>query len=545
MHVLEHPETRILADLSAASQAENRINRWLTADARGWGIAAVAAGLILAACGTVLGLGIPHVAIYGHDTFIQLDGGWRVLNGQRPHADFYSAFGPVPYLISAAGLAASGLRVQSLVNTTSAVGLLLGIWAWTLLRNRLKAWAGLLFLLLTLSIWLAPFPLGEPFYMTGYAMQYNRLGYALASLILLELYIPARWNRRTLDIGGISTGIATALLLFIKVSFFFAAVGLIVSAYFLAGKRPRHFLSMIAGFALVAVPMLGYLHWDVPAMMRDLLMAASARKIRFLEGYDPFRSLFRNLESIVALLGLALLARLYIPVRNARGVLLFAGVVLAADSAMAMSNTQRYGFPLALAAMVILASRICRETPRPAIVLLTFVGVLPALSATANGWAMVLRTNVLAKSAVPALRFDAPHLAGLIFEDHNEPLTDPADHNGPVYVQQVNEGLALLRAVSQPQDKIACLWFANPFSYALLREPASGGSPFWAYAVNLTPASAPSADRILGNAELVIHPRDFNSDPDARTLLAITGPELKAHYRIVAESAHWILWRHL
>jgi hypothetical protein len=544
MQVIE-PINELSVDAAPSSPVEQRLDRWLAADGRGLRTAVAALCLILAACGTALWLGLPHAAIYGHDTFIQIDGGWRVLHGQRPHVDFYSAFGPVPYLISAAGLASAGSNVEGLVNATAAVGLLLGMWAWMLVRNRLKAWAALLFLLLVLSLWLAPFPLGEPFYMTGYAMQYNRLGYVLACLILVDLYAPSQRAGLRFDIGGFSTGVAVALLLFTKVSCFFAACALIASAYFLAGKTRRHFFSVAAGFALAAVPMLAYLHWDLPAMAHDLLIAAAARKTRFLEGYDPFRSFFRNLESIAALLGMAFLAT-----RSARGrkvprVFGFVCVVLAVDFAMAMANTQRYGFPVALAAIVILASRVREPGLRPAAALVAMVAVLPALSGAANGWGMVLRTNVLAKSLVHAPQFDAPHLAGLIFEDHNEPGIDPASHNGALYVSQVNEGLALLRAASRSEERIACLWFANPFSYALLRPSPTGGSPFWAYGVNLTEASAPDPRRILGNADLVMQPRNVADSAETSTLLAIAGSELKARYRIAAQSEHWVLWRHL
>ena len=331
-------------------------------------------------------------------------------------------------------------------------------------------------------------------------------------------------------------------------SFVAAALALIAGGYLLAGKKRRHFGSMLLGFALVAVPLLAYLNWNLSAMLHDFRIAAAARKTRFFESYDPFRSLLRNVESIVALLGLSFLVRSYLvrghaSPRKSRGVLAFALLVLAADLLLAMCNTQRSGFPLALAAIVLVASRI-GGPPLRSIVLLTLISLLPTLSATANGWAMVLRTNVLAKSASTAASFDAPHLAKLILENHDEPGIDPAAHNGALYVSRVNQGLELLRAASLPQERIACLWFTNPFSYALLRTPATGGSAFWAYGVNFT-AAAPAAAQILGNADVVMQPRNVPDDVDAQTLMIIAGPELRAHYRIAAESGTWILWRHI
>ncbi len=41
--------------------------------------------------------------MFGHDIFFLLDNGWRVINGQRVHLDYYSPWGPVTFLITAAG----------------------------------------------------------------------------------------------------------------------------------------------------------------------------------------------------------------------------------------------------------------------------------------------------------------------------------------------------------------------------------------------------------------------------------------------------------
>lgn len=192
----DHPQ-------SPRNRGEDWLRRCLAARATGFVATALALSLIILACGITLRLGVPHAAMYGQDTFIVLDGGWRALNGQRPHADFYSAFGPLQYLIAAAGLKLAGLRVEGLAYATAGVGAVLGIWAWVLVRRRLKAWPALLALAFLVMFALAPFPYGEPFYMTGYAMQYNRIGYVLASLILLELYTPgAGFPGKGISIGA-------------------------------------------------------------------------------------------------------------------------------------------------------------------------------------------------------------------------------------------------------------------------------------------------------------------------------------------------------
>ena len=59
---------------------------------RPWIVLLVALAVI---CGVTAFIGIVPTRIYGHDVFVGLEGGWRVINGQRPHVDFVSAWGPV------------------------------------------------------------------------------------------------------------------------------------------------------------------------------------------------------------------------------------------------------------------------------------------------------------------------------------------------------------------------------------------------------------------------------------------------------------------
>jgi hypothetical protein len=565
--ISDEPRLRPVIYPEPRGDADDRLWACLAARATGALWTALALSLTAAACGVVVWLGLPRAATYGHDTFIALDGGWRVLNGQTPNSDFYSPLGPIPFLIAAAGLKLASLRVEGLAYATAAVGALLGLWTWVLVRTRLKVWSALLALTFLVSFWLAPFPLGEPYYMTGYAMQYNRLGYVLASLILLELYLPgAEYSRKQhpIDWGGLSTGIAAGLLCFLKINYAFVGCALVVSAYLLNQKRRTHFLFVMAGFALAAIPMLSFLHWDVAAIFRDLKIVAAARQVRFMEGYDPFRTVFHNLGSVLALLGVAYLAWLYSRETktgnrpaDSRGTLGLAAVAITADLILGMSNTQRQGFPLSLIAILILAHGVCRNllsTPRrpshrtaalpAAFALVTVILLMPVLSDTVNSLGMVLRANVLIGGNPWDAKVSAPHLARLVMGEHDEPGVDPGAHNGTAYVTRVNEGLALLKSSSSPTDRIACLWFANPFSYALLRPPARGGSVVFAYGVDISNSHAPSATRILGNADVVIYPKNIiEEEPEVAPLLAVVRPSLARDFTIAAETPQWVLWR--
>src|SRR5664280_1830842 len=92
-------------------------------------------GLVVLLCWISLAVHSMQTADFGSDLFIALDGAWRVVCGQRPHVDFYSAFGPLTYLIGAAGLELAHFTVRGLGYATTGVGLILGLWTVALTRN--------------------------------------------------------------------------------------------------------------------------------------------------------------------------------------------------------------------------------------------------------------------------------------------------------------------------------------------------------------------------------------------------------------------------
>jgi hypothetical protein len=62
----------------------------------------VFAAALVVICGLSVWVGIAPLRLFEHDTFVLLDNGYRVAQGQVPHRDFSSAWGPAIYLIEAA-----------------------------------------------------------------------------------------------------------------------------------------------------------------------------------------------------------------------------------------------------------------------------------------------------------------------------------------------------------------------------------------------------------------------------------------------------------
>ncbi|MCP5114535.1 MAG: hypothetical protein GY953_27215, partial [bacterium] len=165
-------------------------------------------------------LGALHQRMWGEDVFIFLDGAWRILNGQRPHADFYTGLGPISYLVFAFGISLTDLDASGLGYARASVVLVIGLWSYGLLRRRLETAPLFLFCLLTTIMAGAPVAMGDQVAETSQAAFYNRWGYAVLAILIAEAFLSSGDKRREWR-GGISSGVALAVLLFLKASYFF------------------------------------------------------------------------------------------------------------------------------------------------------------------------------------------------------------------------------------------------------------------------------------------------------------------------------------
>ena len=213
------------------------------------------AALVLA-CGLSAFVGVAApLGSFAHDTLFFLSNAYRVAQGQVPHRDFSSAWGPVMFLIHAAGLWLSGMRPAGLGYANALFGALIAIWAFLIVRRRWPPASACALGIYTLLLITAPFPIGIAPADFGYAMSYNRYGYALFGIIMIEcaadapLMQPGIWHR----IGGaVSTGIALGLLAFLKISYAFVAFPFIVALVIVGGAgRLRRLIGLCSGFAYI------------------------------------------------------------------------------------------------------------------------------------------------------------------------------------------------------------------------------------------------------------------------------------------------------
>jgi len=480
--------------------------------------------------------------------FVPLDGAWRVLNGQRPHVDFFTGLGPVFYLVEAAGVVLARGTAGGIADASAITSVALATWAYLVCRPRLQPGASIAFTAFIFILCFAPVALGDPDPdWHTYAMSYNRWAFALLCILLVESAV----SESARLLGGVSTGAICGLLLFLKANFFLIAMGLV--ALSLAWNWDfRRVRGIATGFFFVTAPMLAYLRFDIAAIWNDLRTVAAARRVS-LSTSHVISVVGRNWGTLVVMAGLSsaifiseqaamtnLIGRYRYPVLGA--------TVFSSSILLLSTNFQSAGMPLSLAFALVCVSRICpdrkrsREFSSEAFAWLTVgASVFIAYSMYTDTASVVLAAcDKLVSPRVPATAFRAEPLSGIATLGPPDTPERPVD--GQWLTWYVNDGLALLRENTAPEDSVVSLDYVNPFSFALKRPPNPGGSTWLAYDDNYTDRVRPDPSRLLGKAAVVMVPKWPTSEAYRfQGTLRTYGPYLKQHFKPVAESTLWIL----
>jgi hypothetical protein len=532
---------------------------WGARDVRPWRLRAVLfAGLALI-CGTTALVGAVPTRVFGHDIFFLLDNGWRVINDQRPHLDYYSPWGPVTFLVTAMGLTISGYSVDGIGYGNALVALLIGSWTFYLAKNRLTPPIRLILSFFLAALVAAPYALGFSPFLSSHAMAYNRYGYALLDLIVLESFrSPSGDGQETRAewIGGISTGIALSLTLFLKASFFLVAVAVVV---ILSAFLRRLAIQRIAGLCLggffAALCMMAYLHFDASAMVSDLRMAAGARA-EALSMWTPIFSLLTHAWFLLGVLSfskaISLLFGSRIPRWRGWHLPVTGAFFFFVDIALISSNAQADGFPICAVFALLMLNEVIEDqqnapagqapSTRSYCAAALCIGPLLCIPLFASDLAgIAYGAWNKARLSPTALRFTTHSLSPLLLYDTEgyHPRS-----NGRVYTTYVNDGVALLERETRPDEKVLTMDMVNPFPYAMGRRPPRGGIAAMAYNYLLSDGHRPSDDAYFGDADIVMVPKHHASeDVYYDDFWKAYEPGLRQRFKLIAESDWWLVYR--
>jgi len=517
--------------------------------------------LALIVCATFY-IGAVPTKVFGHDIFFLLDNGWRIINGQSTHIDFTSAWGPVTFLITGLGMLLSGGTVDGVGYGSAVYGLIIGFWSYYLCENRMIPILKIFLCLYLVCLVVAPYPLGIDYKMSSHAMVYNRYGYALLALIMIEIfYFKEEYqNNATLSKIGISSGLAIAITFFLKASYFCGGVILIgYSIYSKNFSRPYLF-GIVIGFIVGATALLSFIQFDIASLINDLKMAAESRANNI--SYDIIiTKVINNIDIIFFVTLFIILMR--IQSKNTAlctsewsnyEILGFGFVVLLVDTLMIISNQQFRTLPLSVAFVLFLVNKTLRScqvdnkakninifdhyclravVPGSIFFLVFFGFDIAGLSYGVFQKSQASNFNSVGK-------FKEPRLASLVlFDNEIEPRS-----NGLVYTEYVNDGIHLLQNNSKFNETILTMDMFNPFSYSMGRQPATGGIAAAAFNYTLSKQHHPSSDKFFGSADLVMVPKRPVSPPIFYDgFYKIYESSIKQRYKLEAESNSWLLYR--
>jgi hypothetical protein len=519
--------------------------------------------VLAAICILTIFAGFPApLGSYGHDSLFFLDNAYRVLQGQVPYKDFSSAFGPLIFQIHASGLAVSNLAPEGLAYANAIWGLSIAVWTALIARSRFSYPAPYLIGVYALCLIVAPFPLGSNPFDFGFAMTYNRYGFALLGIVVLECgALLFTDNMSTQKCGAVSTGVALGMLAFLKITYVFAGVPFVMFSLALADRTIRlaRAIRIVCSFLLVALVFLVYLKFSIPEMMEDLSNAAFSRRLT-LNLFVPVTFFDFSAGSLLLVLSLLIYGsrKSSDPGEHAApAAVIFAIFSIAAGYLTLVTNNQVSSFPLNGYAAIVLIESYRRSEGIAGLAklpiglsnsfpgkLLGSVCIVP-LCLLSIAALLTASSSQLRNKAAPGAGIELPARGGRLVFRNFEVDTETT---GLPYVMAVKDGLALLERNSTGHEGILVLDEFNPFNYLLGRHPPRGGISAAAYAYTFHEKAHPSALRFFGDAPIVLVRKyrksvDQWERQDVRALLHIYGEALESDFALIEQTDHWELWR--
>jgi hypothetical protein len=488
-----------------------------------------------------------------HDIPGHLDGGWRIVNGQVPHNDFYSPLGPaVPYLVGL-GMAVSGPNIYAVVFPVLGAGLVVGAAAWMTSRSRFAPPLAVLVSLTVFATAVGLSPLGWGPSETDYAMFYNRLGYAVLMVLAVGCFL-----RRKISAGkpvagttAFCAGAGLACLLSLKINYFFVAIPVLVFAPMFLGSPRRWYPWTALGFVTLALLLWLVLRVHPAAYLRDMGMVY--RVARDSQGPVLPKLVALALKLWLNLAGLAIAFAVVAWVRRwdwqavSRWALALA-ILIGADLLLGISNAQLPAAVLVPVAVPILyelalgsdegAGGFVSEE-RPALRLgfrwvLLACGILLgtqriALELACLGYAFDARAERGA-TGYRGRQIDAAPFRAVFMPPNRNALSD--------YPLLVNLGLELVRKHVTEKSKLVAMEYINPFNVALGLKPARGDVWWWVKGKTFSTRTYPAADRVFAEADFVIASRR-----GADVLWPIYGQYIQQRFELVDRNEEWALFR--
>ena len=498
-----------------------------------------------------------------HDFFIPLDAGWRTLQGQWPHTDFYTPLGLSYFWMHGAAAWLWGLNARLVIRATLVVLPLALVPALILSARRLGAFATILLMMVLAILITSPTFVDGPEQRVADLADYNGVGNALSAVVCLWALCPPRTSSRAW--GVIETLLMSLVLLFLlylKVTFFVLAAGTMAIGFVTVRGFWR---SAIGAVLLVTLGSLALelLHPGLTAAyLADMRRTGAASGHLFRGWYAPEAVIVNSGVSVV-IIALAALGAWLSPRHRWR----ICGTLVVVVAAIGVA-TQNFGaFSAPLVVLVLLLAQILEQLPLGAD---PAGGLRPVLRATGVAVAIMaagpfLRTQL--EGTVYALKMTHARAQGVaVAYGQSKPLQDlvwfpdpemgaylPSDFTPasavrwravlPVDIVSgiLADGIALLRRDGLDHMRIENLAFSNPFPYAL-QAPSPHGVALWLDFERTFTAATTTPEQLFGDAQVVMVPKLWWwYYEDTAVLAGIAQSRLQQDF-VPHESQYWTAW---
>lgn len=510
------------------------------------------------------------------DVFLALDAGWRFMNGQVPHADYFSPAGLLYAALHGWAMQLFGVSAKAVVYAN--LILLPIVVAAGLIATgagRLALWPRLWTLAAVVVTTVSPRLADGSFQDAVHMASYERHGLVLAAIIMIVTLVPPA--QRAPVRGAVEATMVAALLVALfhmeATCFLWAAFGL--SMAILTGSANRRVALAGATAAAVALITTGALSDYTGLYISDVLHAKAALASNEVSFASEPRTGTAMAEFGIGVL--AVCAGAIWLLRGARDdreraaaagtVIRVLGITLSALALGALS-IQSHAFGLIVPLILLLSAtlvrarnRATRPAARPAVgfAALLLLGTSPDLLPDAAAVPYHLAAPLTAKTATATTAQASPlrdlALAEVYLadrEDYRTPLSLVASgeasaeaynalamgfRGGDIQVL-LDDGHALLARHARGA-KVLSLSFAPWLSFST--PPPIGASPWLRFGLTHGQGSPLDTSRLLRDADAVMVPQVREED-DERLLYERIAENLQADFILIARTPLWALW---
>jgi hypothetical protein len=491
------------------------------------------------------------------ETFLET--GWRFNQGHVPHTDFSSPLGFLHPLLVALSLRLTGDGRAVLFVPLFLVPILAAA-LWPVVSRDPSRVRGGVVAFFVLGLLLTPTSLGKTSsFAASFAMQYNRMGWALLACLQLRLFVLPR-ERPSATFGDVAWNAAlVALLLACKVNYVMAAVGSCALAWVVGASSLRRTLATL-GAAVAAWALLLLVSGGSPlAAIADQAGVARQGGLRML--LQRAEHLVRTEAGVVGalLLYAGVLGAVALRAGVARRDLLRAAAAAAGIVGLGIvlnvANMQSRDVPAYAVAALVFDRRLELAQPigAPARLLalggLVFVGMF-AVRDVHTLATVTLREHGMRFAPPPGRETAIPALRGLryVADEPSEEVVDQVLADGDVATSQssaerLEDLYRLARRNFVPGDRPALLDSGNPLPFCLQADSPRGLPAFWDVGRTVPAAATSRVVRAYESATLLVVPRYRSRNATFVWLLDAMQDALESDWRLVDESPLYRAYR--